>query len=129
MSAQNRPTIKAGTLTPTRGLIGSVGMSNVLNEEKKQQVIALGRLGWSLRRIEQATGVRRETAGAYLKAVGIAVRPPGAWGRRSALFASFADPSCPKLLESSSPLPEKKRRSITVPAPWSVTRRAASIGE
>src|SRR5438876_7721429 len=58
-------------------------MSNVLNEEKKQQVIALGRLGWTLRRIEQATGVRRETAGAYLKASGIAVRPPGGWGRRS----------------------------------------------
>jgi hypothetical protein len=57
-------------------------MSNVLNEAKKQQVIALGRLGWPLRRIEQETGVRRETAGAYLKAAGIAVRPPGAWGRR-----------------------------------------------
>src|SRR5262245_4479611 len=59
-------------------------MSNVLNEEKKQQVIALGKLGWTLRRIEQATGVRRETAGAYLKAAGIAVRSPGGWGRRSA---------------------------------------------
>jgi transposase len=58
-------------------------MSNVLNEEKKQQVIALGKLGWALRRIEQATGVRRETAGAYLKTAGIAVRPPGAWGRRA----------------------------------------------
>ncbi len=58
-------------------------MSNVLSEEKKQQVIALGKLGWALRRIEQATGVRRETAGAYLKAAGIAVRPPGAWGRRA----------------------------------------------
>ena len=46
-------------------------MSNVLSEEKKQQVIALGKLGWPLRRIEQATGVRRETAGAYLKAAGI----------------------------------------------------------
>ena len=57
-------------------------MSNVLSEAKKQQVIALGRLGWPLRRIEQETGVRRETAGAYLKAAGIAVRPPGAWGRR-----------------------------------------------
>ena len=57
-------------------------MSNVLNEAKKQQVLALGRLGWPLRRIEQETGVRRETAGAYLKAAGIAVRPPGAWGRR-----------------------------------------------
>src|SRR5437660_7336928 len=58
-------------------------MSNVLNEEKKQQVIALGKLGWTLRRIEQATGVRRETAGAYLKAAGVAVRPAGGWGRRS----------------------------------------------
>ena len=57
-------------------------MSNVLSEAKKQQVIALGRLGWPLRRIEQETGVRRETAGVYLKAAGIAVRPPGAWGRR-----------------------------------------------
>jgi len=57
-------------------------MSNVLIEAKKQQVIALGRLGWPLRRIEQETGVRRETAGAYLKAAGIGVRPPGAWGQR-----------------------------------------------
>ena len=58
-------------------------MSNVLNESKKQQVIALGMLGWTLRRIEQETGVRRETVGAYLKAAGIAVRPAGAWGRRA----------------------------------------------
>jgi transposase len=55
---------------------------NVLSEEKKQQVIALGRLGWSLRRIQQATRIRRETAAGYLKAAGIAVRPPGGWGRR-----------------------------------------------
>ena len=64
------------------GGIPSAGMSNVLNEEKKQQVIALGKLGWTLRRIEEATGVRRETAGGYLKAAGIAVRPPGGWGRQ-----------------------------------------------
>jgi hypothetical protein len=57
-------------------------MSNVLSGAKKQQIIAPGRLGWPLRRIEQETGVRRETAGAYLKAAGIGVRPPGAWGRR-----------------------------------------------
>lgn len=43
-------------------------MSKVLSDEKRQQVIALGRLGWPLRRIEKETGVRRETAGAYLKA-------------------------------------------------------------
>ena len=58
-----------------------MGMANVLNEEKKQQVLALGRLGWSLRRIQQATRIRRETASAYLKAAGIAVRPPSGWGR------------------------------------------------
>jgi transposase len=58
-------------------------MSNVLSEAKRQQVIALGRLGWPLRRIEQETGVRRETASAYLKAASVGVRPPGAWGRRA----------------------------------------------
>ncbi len=61
--------------------VAFVDMSNVLNEAKKK-VIALGRLGWPLRRIEQETGVRRETVGAYLKAAGIGVRPRGAWGRR-----------------------------------------------
>ena len=54
---------------------------NVLSEEKKQQVLALGRLGWSLRRIERTLHMRRETAATYLKAAGIPVRPPGGWGR------------------------------------------------
>src|SRR5881227_2758144 len=57
-------------------------MSNVLSTDKKQQVISLGKLGWSLRRIEEATGVRRETASVYLKAAGVAVCLPG-WGRRA----------------------------------------------
>lgn len=52
-------------------------MSNVLSEQAKQQVIALGRLGWSLRRIQQETGVRRETASVYLKAAGITVQSRG----------------------------------------------------
>lgn len=52
-------------------------MSNVLDETTQQQVIALGRLGWSLRRIEAATGVRRETISGYLKAAGVAVRRRG----------------------------------------------------
>jgi hypothetical protein len=53
-----------------------------LSEEKKQQVLALGRLGWTLRRIERSTGVRRQTAGIYLKAAGLAVRGSGGWRRR-----------------------------------------------
>jgi hypothetical protein len=51
-------------------------MANFLGDEKKHQVLALGRLGWPLRRIEHATGVRRETASAYLKAAGITIRDP-----------------------------------------------------
>jgi transposase len=52
-------------------------MSNVLSEEKRHQVLALGRLGWSLRRIQESTGIRRETASGYLKAAGIPVRAQG----------------------------------------------------
>ena len=36
-------------------------MSNILAKTKQQQIEGLGRLGWSLRKIEAATGVRRET--------------------------------------------------------------------
>ena len=52
-------------------------MSNVLDPQTQQQILALGRLGWTLRRIEAATHVRRETASAYLKAAGIPVRRRG----------------------------------------------------
>jgi hypothetical protein len=44
--------------------------------KKKQQAIALGRLGWSLRQIQKAIGVRRETIPVYLRAAGIARRVP-----------------------------------------------------
>src|SRR5438045_2850618 len=56
-------------------------MSNVLADDKHHQIVALGRLGWSLRRIERTTGVRRETISGYLKAVGIVV--PGRGRRRA----------------------------------------------
>jgi transposase len=63
------------------------GMSNVLADDKHHQIVALGRLGWSLRRIERTTGVRRETISGYLKAVGVVV--PGR-GRRPASRAKPA---------------------------------------
>jgi len=95
-------------------------MSNVLSEEKRQQVIALGRLGWSLRRIEQATGVRRETGSAYLKGAGIGVRSPGAWGRRPAKpangVATGAEPESTVRNPNPDPDPENlpnKRKSHT----------------
>ena len=87
-------------------------MANVLNEEKKQQVLALGRLGWSLRRIQQATKIRRETASAYLKAAGIAVRPPSGWGRcepkpANEVITDFgaAKPAIPVIPDACNPNP------------------------
>jgi len=87
-------------------------MANVLDIEKQQQILALGRLGWTLRRIEQETGVRRETASRYLKAAGIEVRPPGRWGHPGAKPAieAFTDPSADskaaiEVFTDSGPLP------------------------
>ena len=53
------------------------GMSNVLEQYKQEEVLALGRLGWTLQRIGQATGVHRVTVGEYLRAAGIPVRGRG----------------------------------------------------
>ena len=56
-------------------------MANVLKDEKKQQIIALGRLGWSLRKIQETTRVRRETISVYLRGAGVEIWPPGRWKR------------------------------------------------
>jgi transposase len=106
-------------------------MSNVLADDKKQSVLALGRLGWSLRRIEQSTGVRRETASAYLKAAGIAVRGrggrPGSWPPKPATTRGVStDPQAkPATTEgvSTDPGPSKPAISDQVstdpqPASW-----------
>jgi len=52
-------------------------MSNVLDDEEQHQIRTLGRLGWTLSRIQAATGTRRETISRYLKAAGIPVRRRG----------------------------------------------------
>jgi transposase len=88
-------------------------VSNVLSEEKKQQVIVLGRLGWSLRRIQQATRIRRETAAGYLKAAGIPIRAPGGWGRKPATAAKPAievatDPAAEKPPDLATPEAERQ---------------------
>jgi transposase len=100
-------------LTLAKGYLAFDSMSNVLNEQAKQQVIALGQLGWSLRRIQQETGIRRETASIYLKAAGIAVPPPGR--RRQA-----AKPAIPvttgSTVEQSSPNPNSNSNPNPNPA-------------
>ena len=90
-----------------------MNVSNVLSEQKKKQVIALGQLGWTLRRIQEETGVRRETAAGYLKAAGITVRSPGRWGHcRPATPATEvttdpepANPASGVTTDSASPKP------------------------
>src|ERR1039457_6522064 len=93
-------------------------MANVLNEEKKQQVLALGWLGWSMRLMQQATRIRRETASAYLKAAGIAVRPPSGWGRCEAKPANevitdsgAAKPAIPVIPDPLDPNPNPENLS------------------
>ena len=48
-------------------------------------------MGWTLRKIEKTTGVRRETSSRYLRAAGVAVRPPRGWGRAKAAKEAIAD--------------------------------------
>ena len=86
-----------------------------MSDEKRQQVIALGRLGWPLRRIESETGVRRETASGYLKGAGIAIRPSGAWGRRSP--AKPANGVSPDPADPAKPANEVSPDSGTPTAP------------
>jgi hypothetical protein len=62
-------------------------MSNVLDHQKQQQVLGLGRLGWAVRRIAKATGVDRAAARGYLLAAGIPVRGRGRPGERAAKAA------------------------------------------
>jgi transposase len=93
-----------------------VDVSNVLNEKTKQQIIALGRLGWSLRRIQKATKVRRETAAAYLREAGVAVRPSGLWGHGSATPTKEAltdPPSTTAVGADAGPPPAKPAIGVT----------------
>src|ERR1700691_4668979 len=75
-------------------------MANVLKDEKKQQIIALGRLGWSLRKIQKATRVRRETISAYLRSAGVEIWPPGRWKREDK-----AKPAIPVITGSEAAKP------------------------
>ena len=101
----------------------------------------LGDFGWTLRRIEQQTGVRRETVSAYLKAAGIAVRAPGRSGRRGTRRPTreppadwtAAKPANEVTTDSGGPTPEKPQapaRQVPVPPPVPASRiaRPSSCG-
>lgn len=84
-------------------------MANVLSEEKRKRVEALGRLGWSLRRIEREADVRRETASGYLKAAGIEVRGHGgAKPKPATLPETITDPGAAKPSTSAGVITDLK---------------------
>ena len=99
-------------------------MSNVLSEEKRQQVIALGQLGWPLRRIEKATGVRRETAGGLpeggrdRRATAGRLGPAGAgktgqWGDHRPWRAKTGHPSDHRLRREKPDIDSKPANEVT----------------
>ena len=47
-----------------------------MSDDKKQQISALGRLGWTTRRIERETGIRRGTISTYLMETEVELRLP-----------------------------------------------------
>jgi hypothetical protein len=100
-------------LTRSVGQRPTAEMGNVLGDDKKQQVLALGRLGWPLRRIEQATGVRRETSSRYLRAAGIAVRPPRKWGHAKAAKEAITGP-----VPDADSNPAKEPIPDSTSSPW-----------
>ena len=98
-------------------------MANILGDDKQQQVLALGRLGWPLRRIEAATGVRRETASVYLKAAGIPVRlprrrRPPAPNPASQVSTDFGGPSAGLEPLPSWPLPASRAPTASACEPY-----------
>ena len=91
-------------------------MSNVLSEAHKQQVLALGRMGWSLRRIERDTGINRDTAARYLREAGIAVKKPGPPSKQTAKPAISPaevtpDPTAPDSKPANMATPDPTRKT------------------
>ena len=84
-----------------------VRMGNVLDSTTQQQIVALGRLGWTVRRIAAVTDVRRETAARYLRAAGLPVRGrgrPGDGAANAAIFAEVSTDLAAKPSISSAPV-------------------------
>jgi transposase len=96
-------------------------MANVLRTEKQEQVRALGRLGWSLRRIQREIDVDRASVRRYLTEAGIAVREPRR--RRPPLVAG----SKPASQVTPDPGLDSKPASQVFPDPTAAARRDESL--
>ena len=79
-----------------------------MSEEKKQQIVGLGRVGWSLRRIERETGIHRDTAARYLREAGVAVKKPGRPSKET------AKPAISTAEVTPDPAPQNSKPANTV---------------
>lgn len=100
-------------------------MSNVLRKTKQNQVVALGQLGWTVRRIQEETGVRRETVSKYLKRNGVAVRKPR--GRLLPAEAKAASDHDGVITDSDAKAASQKVAVITDPDSKAASREAEVI--
>jgi transposase len=87
-------------------------MPNYLKMPKQQHVIALLELGWSYRRIQAETGVRRETVGRYdrarlAKAAKVFPGSPSPESLPTEASLAVADPNAAKTFAGSDPNPAK----------------------
>jgi transposase len=95
-----------------------------LDDHEQARICALGRLGWTLLRIQQATGVRRETVSGYLKAAGIPVRRrgrPSEGKSKPAITGAVSTDSPPKPAispEVSTDSPPARAPSASACAPY-----------
>ena len=85
-------------------------MPNYLKMPKRSQILALLDLGWSYRRIEAETGVRRETVSGYDRA-----RP----GNPAKAFPGSAPSPTPRLRA------ERTQTTLTPPTAWPLFKRSA----
>ncbi len=108
-------------------------MTNILGDDTEQQVLALGRLGWPLRRIEAATGVRRETA----KRIPEGGRDPGPPARRrrppapkpaSEVSTDFGGPSAARADLSGWPPPTSRAPTASACEPGGSSSSRPSPG-
>ena len=105
-------------------LVSFARMSNVLEQTKQQQVLALGRLGWPASRIAAAVRVDRATVTGYLRAAGLVVRGrgrPSEGAAKPAISAEVStDPGAnlaipPRLVSTDSPPSRAPRASACEP--------------
>ena len=87
-------------------------MGNVLSEEKKQQIVGLGRIGWSLRRIERETGIQLVTVSRNLLEAGVAVKKAGRPARNGnpAISATEVTPTLHPISKPANTVTPARRR-------------------